>query len=221
MLIEEMSQTDCLRILAGARLGRLACVRENQPYVVPIYFVHEEPYLYGFTTPGLKVECMRSNPLVCVELDEVAARDQWMSIVVFGKYEELPGGSTEGGEEMWLYGQEPLRRTARPQWASLSEQERRHAQQLLQRHAGWWEPGCASDTHRHSEQPLTPVFYRICIDRITGRRTTPGPGDPVSPGRPLTPARDNPGWLLQAFCALTKPFASRRRVETGRPDGSR
>jgi nitroimidazol reductase NimA-like FMN-containing flavoprotein (pyridoxamine 5'-phosphate oxidase superfamily) len=42
MLIEEMSRTDCLRILAGTRLGRLACVRENQPYVVPIYFVYED-----------------------------------------------------------------------------------------------------------------------------------------------------------------------------------
>ena len=71
MVIQEMTRDDCLNALARARLGRLACTHENQPYVVPIYFVYEEPYLYGFTTPGLKVEWMRSNPLVCVELDAV------------------------------------------------------------------------------------------------------------------------------------------------------
>jgi hypothetical protein len=50
MFIREMTETECLSILARTRLGRLACAHENQPYVVPIYFVYEEPYLYGLTT---------------------------------------------------------------------------------------------------------------------------------------------------------------------------
>ena len=62
MVIQEMTNSECLSALAGARLGRLACTHENQPYVVPIYFVYEDPYLYGFTTPGLKVEWMRAIP---------------------------------------------------------------------------------------------------------------------------------------------------------------
>ena len=33
---------------------------------------------------------MRSNPQVCLEFDEVISPDQWVSIVVFGRYEELP-----------------------------------------------------------------------------------------------------------------------------------
>ena len=33
---------------------------------------------------------MRSNPLVCVELDEIVDDTQWMSIIIFGSYKELP-----------------------------------------------------------------------------------------------------------------------------------
>ena len=94
MVIREMSREECLRVLAGARLARLACAHENQPYVVPVYLAYHErratTCLYGFTTPGQKVEWMRANPLVCVEVDEVAACDQWVSVIALGRYEELP-----------------------------------------------------------------------------------------------------------------------------------
>jgi len=92
MLIREMSREECLRMLAGATLGRLACAQENQPYVVPVYLAYDEVSgcLYGFTTCGQKIEWMRANPLACVEVDEVAANDQWRSLVAIGRYEELP-----------------------------------------------------------------------------------------------------------------------------------
>ena len=33
---------------------------------------------------------MRANPLVCVEVDEVVSPQEWVSVIVFGRYEELP-----------------------------------------------------------------------------------------------------------------------------------
>ena len=91
MVIREMSKAECLQVLAGARLARLAGVREHQPYVVPVYLSYFEATgcLYGFTTLGQKVEWMRANPLVCVEVDEVTSDDQWMSVIATGRYEEL------------------------------------------------------------------------------------------------------------------------------------
>jgi nitroimidazol reductase NimA-like FMN-containing flavoprotein (pyridoxamine 5'-phosphate oxidase superfamily) len=62
MLIQQLTKSDCLTALARARFGRLACARENQPYAVPFYFVYDEGYLYGFTTPGQKVEWMPPIP---------------------------------------------------------------------------------------------------------------------------------------------------------------
>jgi nitroimidazol reductase NimA-like FMN-containing flavoprotein (pyridoxamine 5'-phosphate oxidase superfamily) len=210
MVIQEMTKSDCLSALAHARLGRLACAHENQPYIVPIYFAYEEPYLYGFATPGQKVEWMRSNPLVCVELDEVEARDQWTSIILFGQYEELPG--TPEGDPAQPHVREPSRRTARPTSISFAEQERLHAHDLLQEHAVWWEPGSVPCTHSNPGQLITPVFYRIRIDRITGRRATPGPSGPHrSSARPA--ARGSQSWLRGVFHALARPFAGRGGVK--------
>ena len=183
MFIQEMSKTECLSTLARTRVGRLACAQENLPYVVPIFFVYEDSYLYGFTTLGQKVEWMRSNPLVCVEVDEVQNFEEWTSIVIFGTYEELPelAVTPEFAQEQRRE-HEPSQAMVRPKSVSsnASQQARLHAHELLQEHrVRWWEPGSASRTGRKPDHPLTPIFYRIRIDRITGRRATPSPGVPV------------------------------------------
>ena len=113
MLIEEATTQASLDLLARARLGRLACAQGSQPYVVPFYFAYHHNYLYSFTTVGQKVEWMRANPLVCVEVDEVVSTHKWMSVIVFGRYEEL---------------------LDTPEWRS----EREFASKLLQQHAMWW-----------------------------------------------------------------------------------
>ena len=42
---------------------------------------------------------MRANPLVCVEWDEVTSFDHWISVIVYGRYEELPDASEEGQQQ--------------------------------------------------------------------------------------------------------------------------
>jgi nitroimidazol reductase NimA-like FMN-containing flavoprotein (pyridoxamine 5'-phosphate oxidase superfamily) len=211
MFIQDMTESDCINILAHSTLGRLACAYENQPYIVPIYFAYEKPYLYSFAIPGQKVEWMRSNPLVCVELDEVESRDQWASIIIFGQYEELPG--TPEGVQAQPHVREPSQRTARPTWISLPKQERLHAHELLQEHAVWWEPGSVLCTRCNPEQPLTPIFYRIRIDRITGRRATPSPSGPHRSSA-RSAARNCKNWLRGVFHALARPFAGQGGMKT-------
>jgi uncharacterized protein len=90
MLIKKMSLRECRNLLARVGFGRLACARENQPYIVPIYFAYEPDHLYGFSTIGRKIEWMRLNPFVCLQTDEVLNRHNWASVIVLGRYEELP-----------------------------------------------------------------------------------------------------------------------------------
>lgn len=209
MFIQEMAESDCLKVLTRERFGRLACAHANQPYIVPIYFVYEESYLFGFTTMGLKVEWMRSNPLVCIELDDVENSDEWTSIVIFGRYEELPElpGAPEWDKHR-LHTHEPSPPLVRPPLVSSTpgQQARLHAIELLQQHADWWEAGLASRTHHPPDQPLTPIFYRIRIDRITGRRATRSPGGPVTSGI-SAPIRPSQTWLRRGFHVLSKLFA--------------
>jgi len=163
MLIQELTRHASLDLLARTRLGRLACSQGTQPYVVPFYFAYEDGYLYSFTTVGQKIEWMRANPLVCVEADEVVSPQQWVSVVVFGRYEELPNT---------------------PEW----QVERECAYKLLRQYATWWEPGYAKTILHGAERPLVPIFYRIYVDQITGHRAGL---EPVAPpdtrlSRPLS-----------------------------------
>jgi nitroimidazol reductase NimA-like FMN-containing flavoprotein (pyridoxamine 5'-phosphate oxidase superfamily) len=90
MLLREMSRRECDELLARLGFGRLACARDKQPYIVPIYFVSDPSHLYGFSTMGQKIEWMRLNSLVCVEADEVRSHSERASVVVRGRYEEIP-----------------------------------------------------------------------------------------------------------------------------------
>ncbi|MDR3632865.1 MAG: pyridoxamine 5'-phosphate oxidase family protein [Isosphaeraceae bacterium] len=202
MVIHEMSQEECLRLLAGARLARLACAYENQPYIVPVYLAYDvqpvdKPCLYGFTTPGQKVQWMRANPLVCIEVDDVTAHDQWVSVIAFGRYEELPDIPENNGQRLLAHQVFQVGRYEGPDAARRDDQQRL-AHQILQSQAIWWEPACtahAARTHREPAEPFTPVYYRVCLDRVTGHRATPDPG---MANQPTAPIRKE-GWLRRAL----------------------
>lgn len=91
---------------------------------------------------------MRANPLVWLETDEVVGSQQWASVIVFGRYEELPDS--------------PDHQSARAQ-----------AHHLLEQKFVWWEPGHAKSFVGGVERPLVPVFYRIRIVEVTGHRAAP------------------------------------------------
>jgi nitroimidazol reductase NimA-like FMN-containing flavoprotein (pyridoxamine 5'-phosphate oxidase superfamily) len=149
-----MTEFECRQALERAGIGRLACAHDNQPYVVPIYFTLHHDHLYAFTTEGQKIEWMRANPRVCVEIDERIGHDRWQSVLVFGRYEELLD--------------EPRYEAARVR-----------ALELLQKHPMWWEPAYVGPAHRETPHSEKPVCYRIQIEKITGRRATPN-GEPAA-----------------------------------------
>jgi len=150
MLILELTNKECVEMLTRLRFGRLGCSRDNQPYIVPINFAYRERCLYSVAALGQKIEWMRTNPLVCVEADEIVDHYHWMSVVVQGRYEELPDT---------------------PEWRA----DRELAHVLLQQRAMWCEPACVTETHRVAGGEVIPMYYRIHIDRVTGRRAKPDP----------------------------------------------
>ena len=150
MFIKELPAAECLKILAGKRTGRLACARENQPYVVPFHFVFDGcKYLYAFSTRGQKIDWMRTNPLVCVEVDDTVNQFEWISLVIFGRFEELTE-STEFAEE------------------------RARAYEQLSKYAMWWQPGYVTGIHHSSViADNNPIYFRISVDKLTGHQAIP------------------------------------------------
>lgn len=148
MLIRDMTPQECRQMLGRTGFGRLACARDNQPFIVPIYFAYEPDHLYGFTTVGRKIEWMRANPKVCVEVDEVENHFQWMSVIVTGRYQELPN------------------------LPELSA-ERLHAMTVLEKRHLWWQTAFATQQLPSRHQNAEPLFYCIHIDAMTGHRAVP------------------------------------------------
>ena len=165
MLIHEMTQDECRTALARVGFGRLACAHDDQPYVVPISFSYDGTHLYGFSTLGQKIEWMRSNPLVCLEIDDHTSHREWMSVVA-GESVDHGGGRTTKTD------------TRAQAWLSL------------QRHAMWWQPA-----HVATEQgkQLVPVFYRIHIRQMAGRRAMPDPVEAAALAARLPTAEES--WL--------------------------
>jgi uncharacterized protein len=150
MLVREMDRRECHELLARLGFGRLACSHDNQPYIVPTYFAADPDHLYGFATVGQKIEWMRSNPLVCIEVDEVKSHIDWASVVVLGHYEEFPDTPAYSGQ-------------------------RQRAQAFLEKRLQWWQTAFGAAQTRGEFNRDIPVVYCIRIAKITGRRASPDP----------------------------------------------
>lgn len=142
MMINPMTEKQCSEMLSRLSLGRLGCALDDQPYVVPIYFAHDGKAIYVLSTLGQKIEWMRANPKVCVQVDEIVSEAQWASVIINGRYQELP----------------------EPEYAD----ERAHARRLLEQRHRWWLNAMAERLMRSSDPLIEPLFFRIQIDSMTG-----------------------------------------------------
>ena len=144
MLIHELTHEQCVEVITRMSIGRLACSRADQPYVVPIHYSYDQERhcLYGFSSLGQKVLWMRDNPKVCVEVEDLASRERWTTVLMFGRYEEV-GDTLE---------EAPTRQRI---W------------DLFQQRSEWWLPAAARVVQRDRHAM---VVFRISIDRATGRR---------------------------------------------------
>ncbi|OBZ93300.1 hypothetical protein ADU59_22915 [Pararhizobium polonicum] len=148
MIVKDMSSENCADVLSRGHIAHLACARDNRPYVVPIQYVFESPSLYSFSMPGQKIDWLRTNPNVCVQVGEIKDNEDWQSVVVEGRYEEFPDDA---------------------QW----HDERLHAWSLLEKRASWWEPGALKPgAAATGEKAMAPVFFTIHIDSVTGRQSS-------------------------------------------------
>lgn len=148
MIIREMSPQACIELLRGSRLGRLACAHERQPYVVPISFAYHVSGLYCVTTLGQKVEWMRANPSVALQVDRIQSAQRWESVIVYGRYEE--------------FSDTPDTRAMRELAWSLLQSENEL----------WWEPAYVETITEGGKRPTVPIYFRISVARITGHRAS-------------------------------------------------
>lgn len=146
MIVREMREADCYDVVNKQFIARLACCANDQPYVVPVQYVASGGLIYSFSMPGRKIDNMRDNPKVCLQVDELQDQRHWKSVIIEGRYHEL-----------------------------FTADDRQQAWEILQQRSDWWEPGALKPTPANAIVGRSPhLFYTISIDRMSGRQTAEG-----------------------------------------------
>ena len=148
MRIDQLTDSECRELLARASMAHLGCSLNDQPYIVPVGIAYEENDIYVFATMGQKIKWMRSNPKVCVQVDETRSQSDWASVIANGEYQELP----------------------EPQF----EHERDRARRLLQKRHQWWLNAMAERRIGMRDEEIKPLFFRIRISSVSGLRSSEG-----------------------------------------------
>ncbi len=86
----DLTQAECEEVLGSHYYAHLGCVENDQPFVFPITYLYLEGYFYGYTQEGKKVEIMRKNPNICIQVEQVnGGLVEWKSVMCWGFFEEI------------------------------------------------------------------------------------------------------------------------------------
>src|SRR5215207_4073044 len=88
-MMNMLSNDEAHKLFQDAKVARLGCIVNGEPYVVPINCHLEGDCLYSHSLPGLKISGLRENPRACVQVDQIESDLEWRSAIAFGKFEEI------------------------------------------------------------------------------------------------------------------------------------
>src|SRR5579871_6511575 len=147
-MLGNLSPDEIERLLQRETIARLGCYDGTRTYVVPITYAYVDGNLLGHSIEGLKLEMLRKNPDVCVEVDHVHNLANWSSVIAWGTFEELKGSEA----------QHALARM-QARFLALTLSETSVVPSMLH----------SSDVRTRIDPPHKSVVYRICLTKKTGR----------------------------------------------------
>jgi hypothetical protein len=97
-------------VLFRHHVGHLACIADDRPYVVPITYDYHDGAIYGRTSPGRKIQALRTRPAACFEVEDRNSH-RWRSVVAEGEYDELTLPANKETARSLLAGISPVANT--------------------------------------------------------------------------------------------------------------
>lgn len=88
-MFRRLAKEEAQSLLDEGRTGRLGCITERGPYVVPISYLFHDGDIYAHSAVGEKIHALRRDPRACFQVDEVRDEYRWRSVIAFGSYEEV------------------------------------------------------------------------------------------------------------------------------------
>lgn len=84
-----LSDVEALDVIKSGKVGRLGCIDNQEPYVVPINYLVDDGSIYSHSLPGRKIDAMRAHPRACLQVDQIDDDFHWRSAIAFGNFEEI------------------------------------------------------------------------------------------------------------------------------------
>jgi len=150
-MVRDLSSEEMIAFVKEARFAHLGCHANGETYVVPISFAYDGKRLIGQTKPGRKVDMMRANPQVCVQLDATRNIVDWTSVILWGRFEELSGMAAAQAMGVLIDHLSPFLEELGPLSRSLRD----------------------VTPHEPNGSPQVDIVYCVHVERMTGRRETP------------------------------------------------
>ncbi len=89
MNIGKLHEKEAAAVLLGQNMGRLGCIAEGEPYVVPVNYFFDGENIYLHSLAGRKINALRINGRACLQTDDIHDSYQWRSVIAYGNYEEI------------------------------------------------------------------------------------------------------------------------------------
>lgn len=137
------------RVLRNNYLGHLAYISQGKPYVIPVtyYFDFSDNSIISYTSEGHKIDAMRENKSVSLQVEEIQSMFNWESAMVHGTYEELKGSVAEQKLKQFTKGVKSL----------IRRKEHREVELINEFSSKLYDRG-------------NPIVYRIKILEVMGKR---------------------------------------------------
>ncbi len=89
-MIKTLSETEAQKLLKEQKFGHLGCILETgEPYVVPVNYLFYDEEIYLHLLPGDKLDALRTNPKICLQVEKIEDILKWQSVIVFGEFQEV------------------------------------------------------------------------------------------------------------------------------------
>lgn len=88
-MLKVMNERQIDELLDCQVIGRIGCYDGETIYVVPISYVYANNCIYAHSQEGMKISILRKNPSVCFQVDNTKDFSNWISVIGWGKFEEI------------------------------------------------------------------------------------------------------------------------------------
>ncbi|MDA9069243.1 pyridoxamine 5'-phosphate oxidase family protein [Algibacter sp.] len=96
-MILKLGKSKCRTLLSNNYIGHLAYIYKNRPFVIPVTYYYDDSTnaLFGYSGDGHKINALRINNAVSLEVADIESVNTWKSVSVQGGFYELEGSTAK------------------------------------------------------------------------------------------------------------------------------